>query len=964
MLLFAPVLLPGQDMHAIDSLLTSLSKSTDDKAKCLIYDGLVSEYIRSSVDKAIFYNDKCLKLAQKINYPKGIAQALYNQSSVHRMRGQFDSALIVLMKVKTVYLSSADSLGYADCLSEIGSLYALKNDLKNALIYLHDARKIYTVKGNNKNLSLLYNHFGSLFQSQNQFDSALAYYKKSLEVNDKTGFKLGSSANLINIGNIYESKGDHQKALTFYKQSLALKEKLGDKHGIGKCLNNIGMVYMNLGEVSNAVACHEKALALAEEVKSNTDIVMCLLNLGFDYQKGKMYSQAISYSLKGLQLAKQINDLKMIRESARLLFESYDVRKNYGEAYRYHVLFKQYSDSIIKLNNLKALAEIQAKYNFATQQNEITALKMDKDKQELQIQRLRAWYFLAFGLFIALLVLALFFYYRSRISRKLSLKLEEINEMKSHFFANLSHEFRTPLTLMLGPAEKLMETARPEDKPWLQLIHRNASRLLFLDEQLLEFTKIDSGNQKIHLCSGNIILPLAAIAESFVLLAETNNLRYSFHLPQEPLDVLFDPDLLEKVVTNLLSNAFKYTPSPGEVVLNVSVDKPDPGTVNSPAENTAHSFVRIDVRDSGIGIPENKKEEIFERFYQLNYNPGNTVAGVGIGLALTRELLKLHHGYITLETTEGIGSLFSVFMPMERAAFTAEELDEVNPYIPAPQKEYPALPVENSIEGPSEIHADRDEIPAESNLPQVLVVDDNSDMRIYLREILRHRYSVSEAESGNTGYEMACSSIPDLIVTDVMMHPVNGIEFCRKVKQDERTSHIPVIMLTALAGSAEKIKGLETGADDYITKPFSPHELLARIRNLISQRMKLRQLFSSVRNFEPGAVSVTSTDEKFLRKLITLVEENIDNPELDIDFLLHNIAMSRSQLHRKITALTNQPITGFIRIIRIKRAAQLMEQKFGNVSEIMYAVGFNNLSYFTKCFREVYTMTPSEFMSR
>jgi DNA-binding response OmpR family regulator len=370
------------------------------------------------------------------------------------------------------------------------------------------------------------------------------------------------------------------------------------------------------------------------------------------------------------------------------------------------------------------------------------------------------------------------------------------------------------------------------------------------------------------------------------------------------------------------------------------------------------------VKDSGIGVPENKKEQIFERFYQLNHNPGNTVGGVGIGLALTRELLLLHHGFITLESTEGQGSTFSVFLSLDRSIYSKEELQDVVSYVMPPQYDAANATLNEVVAAPRLADQDTVENQEENSYPQVLVVDDNADMRIYIREVLQSGYTVTDAENGDQGYEIACNMIPDLIVTDVMMYPMNGIEFCTKLKHDERTCHIPVIMLTALSGAQEKVRGLETGADDYIAKPFSSRELLVRIRNLITQRNKLRKIFSSAMNLEPGAITVTSADEKFLRKLILLIEENIDNPDLDIEFLLHNIAMSRSQLHRKIKALTGEPITGFIRIIRIKRAAQLMEQKFGNVSEIMYAVGFNNLSYFTKSFREVYNMTPTEFMAR
>jgi signal transduction histidine kinase/DNA-binding response OmpR family regulator len=730
-------------------------------------------------------------------------------------------------------------------------------------------------------------------------------------------------------------------------------------------LINTGIIYKNNREYEKAIGYHEKALLLSQEYKSNIDITISYVNLGIDYQSAGNYSKAILYAREGLQKAKEINDLKLLRESARVLFESYEVLNNYEEAYHYHVLFKQYSDSIEKISNLNALTEIQAKYNVATGEKEIIDLRTEKGKQALEIRTLREWYILAVGLFLSLSLLLFFFYYRSRISRKLSLKLKEINETKSHFFANLSHEFRTPLTLMLGPTEKLMATATPEDKPWLELIHRNASRLLFLDEQLLEFTKIDSGNQKIHLVSGDILLYLKPISESFALLAEQKNIQYSSLFPNASVDACFDPDILEKVTSNLLSNAFKYTLSGGTIEFSVSTGKWEANSGNlTPEQIEMGSFVRIDVRDTGIGIPENKQEQIFERFYQLNHNPGNTIGGVGIGLALTREMLKLHHGLITMESREGKGSLFSLFLSLNRGVFSEEELIEVKQPILPQQNVISAVNIIEPVNNPTENGTESSKIPGEFSFPQVLVVDDNADMRTYIREILHHNYSVEEAENGDRGFEAASVSIPDLIITDVMMHPMDGIEFCIKLKKDERTSHIPVIMLTALKGTQEKIMGLDTGADDYLTKPFNIRELLARTRNLISQRNDLRQLFSNEKKLDLKAISITSADEKFLQKLIRLIEVNIDNSELDTDLLLRTIAMSRSQLHRKISALTGQPITGFIRIIRIKKAAQLMEQKFGNVSDVMYAVGFNNLSYFTKSFKEVYKMTPSEFMAK
>ncbi|MCX6306984.1 MAG: tetratricopeptide repeat protein [Bacteroidetes bacterium] len=963
--LLFPLISIGQNNRTIDSLVRALTTSTSDTGRCRTLNNLFVEYVRSDLKKAAFYNEQALKLAGNIHYAKGITEAINNRSHLLRLRGKYDSAMLVLESAKPEFKALPDKIAYADYLSDLGSLYALKNDQKTALITLFEALDIYRSTGSNKNLALLYNRLGSIYQAQKQFDSTLHYFNKSLEINNATGFKLGSSVNLINIGTVYADKGDQVTAIKYFREAMELKVKLNDKHGIMKCLNNIGAAYMNTGKVREAILNHEKALALARDFNSNIDLALGYTNLGFDYQKENNYQRAIFYAGKGLALSRQLNDYKLIRESSRVLFECYYSLKNFEEAYRYHVLFKQYSDSTVNENNLKEMAEIQTKYAVVSKQNEITALKSVKDNQELQIQTMRAWYSLAIGIFVALLAMALFFFNRSRNSRKISLKLREINDMKSHFFANLSHEFRTPLTLMLGPAEKLMETATPGDKPWLELIHRNASRLLFLDEQLLEFTKIDSGTQKIHLVTGNILIPLRSIAESYTLFAGQKNIEYSIDLPGEAVEVYFDPDILEKVTGNLLSNAFKYTPAGQAVKLTVSVVNnelpPKNAGMNHPA---AGSYIRIDVGDTGSGIPEAKKEVIFERFFQLNHNPGNTVGGVGIGLALTRELLTLHHGFITLESTEGIGSRFSVLLPADPGIYSKEEMFEVRPYKPAAnQMNTPGFAEEavllNDLQEP-----ETPDTPGEKELPLVLVVDDNADMRSYIKKVLHLQYTLSDAENGDTGFEIACATVPDLILTDVMMYPVNGIELCRRLKQDERTSHIPVIMLTALTASQEKIEGLETGADDYITKPFSHQELLVRIKNLISQRMKLRQLFSSSMNFEPKAISVTSADEKFLNKLVQLIESNIDNSDLDTDFLLNNIPMSRSQLHRKIKGLTDQPITGFIRIIRIKRAAQLLEQKFGNVSDVMYAVGFSNLSYFTKSFREVYNMTPSEFMSK
>jgi signal transduction histidine kinase/CheY-like chemotaxis protein/AraC-like DNA-binding protein len=627
------------------------------------------------------------------------------------------------------------------------------------------------------------------------------------------------------------------------------------------------------------------------------------------------------------------------------------------------LLFKLYSDSIAKENNSKDLNELQIKFETVTKDNEINTLKVDAATQKLKLERVRVYVVLFIGLFVIVAVLVVFLWQRSKNAKKIQAKLQEINDIKTAFFANLSHEFRTPLTLMLGPAEKLLEKAGPEDKPLLQLIHRNASRLLDLDEQLLEFTRIDSGNQKLKLVKGDIVLLISGIATSFQLAAQKKHISFEQNYPNDLPEVLFDPDIIEKVIGNLISNAIKYTPSGGRVEIIVALEESENVLPDKQAHNGSNHKIMIGVNDNGAGIPNEKQKLIFERFYQLNNYSSGIYDGYGIGLALVKELVNLHKGEVVLKSTVGIGSNFSVYIPYVQDTYSKEELKHISRYVNNLNSVEDSVVIDEQKIG-SEIS---DGVLREDNQQiksnKLLIVDDNQDMRTYLIELLRESYEILEASDGKEGLSLAIQQMPDLIVTDIMMDTMDGIEFCKQLKSNSQTRHIPVIMLTALAELDDKVLGLENGADDYIVKPFVAKELMARIRNLIIQRILLKDLFTKELRLEPTAVSISSADAVFIQKLIGIIEKNIDNPDLDIAFFASAIGISRSQLHRKVIALTGQAATNFIRIIRIRRAAQLMSQKTGNISEIMYSVGFNNPSYFSKCFKEIYNMTPTDFMN-
>lgn len=529
-----------------------------------------------------------------------------------------------------------------------------------------------------------------------------------------------------------------------------------------------------------------------------------------------------------------------------------------------------------------------------------------------------------------------------------SKKLQEIDQIKTRFYTNVSHEFRTPLTLILGPLESATSLAASSGNLQiarnLEMVNRNAQRLLELINQLMDFSKLESGNMKLQLQESDIVRFLRTCTLSFSSLAVSKGIALQFKTTAEYAITSFDKDKLEKILNNLLSNALKFTREGGSV--EVMVDFSKVGVV-------------LQVTDDGIGIPEDKIEYIFNRFYQLDSN-ARTFEGTGIGLALLKELVLLCNGEVEVKSKEGKGTIFVLTFPMA--------IKEMNA---APNRN-PQTFVAGAVleEGSSE----RSESPTEPGLHHgtihheegnqerqiILIVEDNQEIRSYIKTAFGNEFLILEADNGEKGLAVAEKHVPDVVITDIMMPKMDGQELCRLLKSNEKTSHIPVIILTAKASQENKLEGLETGADDYITKPFYLKELQVRVNNLLEQRERLRKRFTQKVVLQPSEVAITSADEVFLNKCIAVIEANMSNSEFSVDAFGKEIGMSRSQLHRKLTALIDQSASEFIRNMRLKRAAELIKKNYGNTAEVAYEVGFNSVSYFIKCFKEMYGKTPSE----
>jgi signal transduction histidine kinase/ligand-binding sensor domain-containing protein/DNA-binding response OmpR family regulator len=519
-----------------------------------------------------------------------------------------------------------------------------------------------------------------------------------------------------------------------------------------------------------------------------------------------------------------------------------------------------------------------------------------------------------------------------RFERIEAQRMHELDLMKIKFFTNISHEFRTPLTLILAPVEKLLNQENdPEHTKQFQMIYRNARRLLNLVNQLLDFRKMEVQDIRLNASEGNIVGYIKDLVYSFSDLSEKKHITLSFNSQIPQLESFFDRDKVEKIVFNLLSNAFKFTPENGRVDVALAVKNFDRG-----------DFIEIKVSDSGIGIPADTLDRIFDRFFQHEIPTSMVNQGSGIGLSITQEFVKVHGGFIEVESIEGKGSTFRIYLPLVPLVHPSD------------------IKSTEGVHDDEAEHEDAEDLTAESR-PSLLLVEDNEDFRYYLKDNLKSTYQIIEAANGLQALEKANSHIPDLIVSDIMMPEMDGIEFCRKVKNDPNTSHIPVILLTARAAEEQKMEGFKSGADDYITKPFNFEILQARIRNLIQQREAIQKHFPKLLEVKASDIQVTTHDEKLIKSAIEIVENNLTNKDFSVEELSRQLGMSRVLLYKKLLALTGKTPIEFIRSIRMQRAAQLLEKSQYTVSEIAYQVGINNPKYFAKYFKEEYNMLPSNY---
>jgi len=944
------VVLNAQNSTYRDSLLKELEKEKGLEKRIELQVALARSYGHNDTSYQIA--NEILAISQAEGYLKGEAYArelrsysLYNKDSLVASLVEDSLHLEIQQKL-------GDTLLIAGIYNTMGGTYFQLKKTDLAIEYLLKAAHTFEQLKDYDWLAIVYNNLGELLSYNEQYDEALFYLKESIHLRKKYKDESTWHYAYTNLGHLYSATGQLDSAVHYHRLTVDIAEKYDIPETVATGYHNLGNAYYEAEEFEKAIPYFLKAKPIFENLGRRIYLAQNYGSLASAYLELKEYERAIAFARKALELTQQAGPLNLARTDSEILAVAYAGLGNYEKAYQF--LRQQYrlDDSIEQEQNLEVIAELERKYRTQKQQAQIAEQQMELENQS----RIRTYIILAACLVILLLFMV-FQYFRNRQrvrakQSKLTLKLKqaeaeklkELDTLKSNFFANISHEFRTPLTLILGPIRQVM-SAIPDDKEiaaaeeipvpgkQLQVIERNALRLQHLVNQLLDLSKLDSGKMDLQVASGDLLRFVRQIVFSFESLAERKEIQFDTQFPEVLEKTWYDADKLEKILVNLLSNAFKFTPEGGRVEVEIYDE---------------NEQIVLKIKDSGPGMSQEEITHIFDRFYQVE---GTQDQGTGIGLSLVRELVELYHGSITVESTEGEGTAFQLRLPYTKSAFHPEELSNVQP-----EKEVSSQVVSTIVTGVE----GRAEKASETGQPLVLVVEDNFDLRNFIADTMREDYQVLVAENGKRGLEMAIAETPDLIISDVLMPEMNGFELSVSLKKDKRTSHIPIILLTAKAGQSHKLEGLETGADEYLTKPFDQRELLLRVRNLIARSQQLREKYAGEMALRPAAVAVTSVDEQFLDQVSQAIEQNLSNEQFSVEDLAAAVAFSRSQLHRKLKALTGKSPNEHIRNFRLLRAKELLEKGAGNVSEVAMEVGYNSLSYFTSSFKKAFGFPPSE----
>ena len=909
-----------------------------------------------------------LRLASRLKFVDPEQAISYTQKGLD-ISQQLDNDKLNAMSYNMLGIAHAQQSNYAEAIPAF----------KQALEYSEKAKQA-------RFLGQIHNNLGSVYKNLADYSTCLAEYLRAEQIYDSLDYSQGIAMVSNNLGNLYKRMRQPEKAVEHYKKARAEYRKQNNAEGYASAQLNLGIFYMEIIEdYVSAQPLLDSALQYYAQAQQTVREVLVLNALGGLYRRMENYDKALFYlepalakarthgllgshfailsniarieSAKGdlegaIHLAEQTRsiadstkNIDQYTSAEFMLSEIYQEHGRWKEALTHYQNYKVWQDSIYSKQQTMLYQSLQVQREAYEREEQLKAQALQLSFLEEQISLENKWKWSLAAACLFLLFAGVLYYQKYRDRKQVASELETRNQLiskqkaeiealdkaKSRFFTNISHEFRTPLNLILGPLRSNTAKIPPSE---LGMMQRNAESLLRLINQLLDLSKLETGLLEIHHKNTHLHKYLRDLTSAFHSQAKQKNIHYQIDIPDTEQLVQLDPEKLEQIVYNLLSNAFKFTPEDGKVSFHASLEK--------------NHILRIAVSDTGLGIPEELQDKIFDRFYQVDGTSTRSFEGTGIGLSLTKELIEMQGGSIEIASQPGHGCRFIVLMPLKPYKEEAGPLYESESA--------------NQTELISALYPSSSIKPSDSELPLILVVEDHADLRHYLINQLKDEYHFLEAGNGEEGLALAIDKVPDIIITDVMMPRMDGVELIQRLKKDSRTSHIPVIMLTAKSDLPTRREGFETGADQYLTKPFDPPELQARLKSVLTQTHRLREKYSQAIYLKPREIEVKDHEAEFLQKLMDIIETHLDDSTFSVSQLQAEIGMSRMQLHRKLKALSGKSTSEFIRHFRLQRAADLLSHPGAQVADVAYRVGFSHLSYFAKAFKEQFGQVPSAFL--
>ena len=941
----------------------------------------------SNLDSSEIYAVHAKSYFEKLNNRIGYAKSLNQIGLIQIEKLQFEEAEQNLIEALRIFRELNLPIEEGIATRSLGYVYYWTERIDSSILFFLQSLELHSTKGDSVQVSKDLYFLGLSYYHSDQEELALRTFVQCKDLMEKLDDPIGLAQVNNSLGILHEEKGNWENALSYYRKSLNTYLPTGNAKSIGKVLNNIGIVYLDLGELDSAKTYLESALEKRLSIKFHDGITQSYMNLGELYQAHSNYEEALKYLfqarshalnhgthralgptlskigsaflavdqldsaekylLRSLEVQNLSTEYFSRRGTYLQLSKIYERNGEYEKALNAYKSYSQIQDSLTSIETTAELAEVQEKYDSEVRESEINRLKSVSD------QRTRARNYLAIGLLLSIVAgifMVLFFRYRSRKNNELllakerqHLELEKIDKIKSRFFHNISHEFRTPLTLILGPTEQLIsDTTHDEKKQHLLRIRKNGQRLLKLINQLLEISKIESGKVPLVTRFVDIIPLLKGWVMSFQSHAEIKNIKLNLLAEEERYLIYIDQEKIENIVINLISNAIKFTPNGGSVQVSVRSSSID-----------EQRWLNIAVKDSGRGIPDEEIDQVFDRFYQASNADVEQHIGTGIGLSLIKELVDLHRGRIEVKSEVNRGTTFTLMLRIGRSYLKDYEISTIDKSVKPPIEKF------GHLDSPEE---SKNESMAEEDAPIALIIEDNIDLQEYIRDILSDQYQIALAKNGEEGITKAIELLPDLIISDVMMPKKDGLEVCSILKKDNRTNHIPIILLTAQSTLEDRLQGLKHLADDFISKPFSVEELRQRSQNLLENREIIHERFTGHDILKPQKLQLNSMNQVFMEELIAIIEENMASNAFGVNELADELALSRSQLYRKVKFITNLTPVEFIRSFRLERAKDILESKAATVSEVADQVGFQNASYFAKIFAEKFGVNPGELL--